>query len=314
VDVGQIVVVVGFLAEGVVRRAVELALVFTALVLSGCQSTSPSAEAAVPVSTQHAAEPVSAVAAKDDFIASGPITVENQIDVTSQRDGIVAQLLADTGTIVRKGQLLARLDSRQLTADRDAAKAQAESIEADLKNWDATVKVSQSDLDRTEKMWAANLITKEQLDHDSFKLVANKYELDREQKNYQRQLNVVKSLELELQKTEITAPFDGIVARRYIRDGQHVINGDRLFWVSALSPLRVKFTLPEKLAAQVQRGTELQVLSAAAPEELHAAKVVSISPVVDPASGTIDVTAELSGHPGALKPGMMANIKLQAAR
>ena len=117
-------------------------------------------------------------------------------------------------------------------------------------------------------MWAANLITREQLDHDRFKLVANKYELDREQKNYQRQLSVLQSMELELQKTEIVAPFDGIVARRYARDGQHVINGDKLFWISALSPLRVKFTLPEKYAARVQRGTEIQVFSAAAPEEL----------------------------------------------
>jgi membrane fusion protein (multidrug efflux system) len=296
-----------------VRRVVETTLILTLLSLAGCQSTPAPVEAATPVTVQRA-EPALALVEKDNLIASGPITVENQVDVTSQRDGIVAELLADTSTPVRKGQLLARLDNRQLTSDRDAAKSQAESIEADLKNWDATVKVSQSDLDRTEKMWAANLITKEQLDHDRFKLVANKYELDREQKNYQRQLNVLKSLELELQKTEILAPFDGIVARRYVRNGQHVINGDRLFWVSAVSPLRVKFTLPEKYATRVERGTELQVLSVVAPEELHTAKVVSVSPVVDPASGTVDVTAELSGHSGSLKPGMMANIKLQAAR
>lgn len=312
--VGEVVVVVGLLVEGVVQRAAGIVLLIAALWMTGCQSATAPAEAAAPVSTQHASEPTPVVMEKDNFIASGPITVENQVDLTSQRDGIVVAILVDAGSVVRKGQLLARLDSRQITADRDAAKAQAESIEADLKNWDATVKVSQSDLDRTEKMWAANLITKEQLDHDSFKLVANKYELDREQKNYQRQLSVLQSMELELQKTEIVAPFDGIVARRYARDGQHVINGDKLFWISALSPLRVKFTLPEKYAARVQRGTEIQVFSAAAPEELHAAKVVSISPVVDPASGTIDVTAELSGQAGGLKPGMMANIKLQAAR
>ena len=288
--------------------------------LAGCQSANTPAAAAAPNSSLVAAKPVVEDSRAADaspvssFVASGPITVENQVDLTSQREGMVASILVDAGTAVHKGRLLARLDDRQIKADRDAAKAQAESIEADLKNWDATVKVSQSDLERTEKMWAANLITKEQLDHDRFKLVANKYELDREQKNYQRQFSVLQSLELELQKTEITAPFDGIVARRYIRDGQHVINGDKLFWVSAMSPLRVKFTLPEKFASGVQRGTEIQVMSAASPEELHMAKVVSISPVVDPASGTVDVTAELSGHAGSLKPGMMANIRLQAAK
>lgn len=286
------------------------------ILLLGCSSTNTPAAAAVPVSASSApSNPAQeAHAAEGPIVATGPITVENQVDVTSQREGIVAALLGDAGTLVRKGQLLARLDNRQLTADRDAAKAQLESIDADLKNWDATVKVSQADLDRTEKMWAANLITKEQLDHDRFKLVANQYELDREQKNYQRQVNVLKSLELELQKTEIVAPFDGVVARRYIRDGQHVIMGDRLFWVTATSPLNVKFTLPEKYATRVQRGTELQVVAASMPEEMHSAKVISISPVVDPASGTVDVTAQLVGQPGALRPGMMANIKLQAAK
>ena len=300
----------------VLSRAACFALLATISLLVGCSSTNTPAAAASPASA-----PAGVSKPADDsrpidsaFVASGPITVENQVDVTSQREGIVAALLADAGTAVRKGQLLARLDNRQLTADYDAAKAQLDSIDADLKNWDATVKVSQADLDRTEKMWAANLITKEQLDHDRFKLVANQYELDREQKNYQRQVNVLKSLELELQKTEITAPFEGVVARRYIRDGQHVVMGDKLFWVTATSPLNVKFTLPEKYAAHVQRGTELQVVASSIPEELYSAKVISISPVVDPSSGTIDVTAQIAGQPGGLRPGMMANIKLQAAK
>lgn len=295
-------------------RMVGIALIAVCLGLAGCQSSSsepvPAAASTTPKTT-----PVADHAPHEEeaFALSGPIVVENQVDVAAQREGIVSEISADAGTPVHKGQLLATLDNRQLTADRDAAKAQAESIEADLKNWDATVKVSQVDLERTEKMWAANLITKEQLDHDRFKLVANQYELDREQKNYQRQLNVLRSLELELEKTKIAAPFDGVVARRYIRDGQHVNMGDRLFWVTAVAPLHVKFTLPERYAAQVKHGSEIQVAAASVPQELHSAKVISISPVVDPASGTIDVTAEIAGRPGSLKPGMMANIKLQAA-
>jgi len=290
-------------------------LVGTSLLI-GCNTANTPAVAATPVSAPAVpSKPADDSRMPDSgFVASGPITVENQVDVTSQREGIVAALVADAGTVVRKGQLLARLDNRQLAADCDAAKSQLESIAADLKNWEATVKVSQADLDRTEKMWAANLITREQLDHDRFKLIANQYEFDREQKNYQRQVNVLKSLDLELQKTEITAPFAGVVARRYIRDGQHVVMGDKLFWVTATSPLTVKFTLPEKYVTRVQRGTEIQVVAASLPEELHAAKVISISPVVDPASGTVDVTAQFSGQTGGLRPGMMANIKFQAAQ
>jgi membrane fusion protein (multidrug efflux system) len=287
-------------------------LLATILTLVGCSSdvAQPAAAAPTPAATKQSSTP----APPEEFIASGPIVVENQLDLASQREGIVTEIFADTGASVRKGQLLARLDDRQLTADRDAAKAQSDSILADLKNWEATVKMAQVDLDRTEKMWKAELITKEQLDHDRFKLTATQYEYDREQKNYARSLDVAKSLDLELDKTRIVAPFSGVVARRYIRQGQHVGNGDKLFWITATSPLRVKFTLPAKYAGSVHRGSLFEVLASENSDDCHYARAISVSPVIDPASSTIDVTAELTGATGALKPGMIANLRLASAK
>ena len=244
-------------------------------------------------------------------MASGPIVVENQLDVAAQRDGVIAELDSDAGTRVRKGQVLAKLDDRQLTADRDAAKNQADSIESDLKNWEATVKMAQVDLDRSEKMFAEKLITASQLDHDRFKLTATKYEFDREGKNYQRAVDVVKSLNLELEKTRVTAPFDGVVARRYVHNGQRVANGDRLFWVTALGPMHVRFTVPEKFAKSIRRDTPLELTPTDWPDEKHAGRVLLVSPVVDPGSGTFDVTAEFVGATGELKPGMVVNVRLK---
>src|SRR3954463_6515413 len=77
---------------------------------------------------------------------SGPIVVENQVDLAAQRDGVVARIIADTGTMVHKGQLLAEMDDRQLSAERDAADAKAKSIAADVKNWEAEAKVQETDL------------------------------------------------------------------------------------------------------------------------------------------------------------------------
>ena len=64
--------------------------------------------------------------------------VENQIELAAQRDGVVAEVFVETGAPVKKGPILAKLDDRQLTADKDAAAAKARSTEADLKNWEAT--------------------------------------------------------------------------------------------------------------------------------------------------------------------------------
>src|SRR5205085_4631974 len=238
------------------------------------------------------------------YLASGPIVVENQVDVAAQREGVVAKILADTGTSVHRGEVLALLDDRQLSADREAAEAKLRSIEADEKNWEEQNKMDQVDLDRAEKMMKWDLITKEELDHARFKVTASKYEVERERENQLNAKATLESLNLELEKTRIEAPFEGIVARRYVRAGQKVAAGERLFWVSEVAPLLVRFTLPERFVGKANKGDIVYVTSAAEPEAEHRAKVVQVSPVVDPASDSIDVMAELEGKPADLRPGM----------
>jgi RND family efflux transporter MFP subunit len=274
----------------------------------GCDSGSKTQS---PV-TSASAQPVNQASVRpsdpDTYLASGPLVVENQVDVAAQREGVVANILVDTGKSVRKGQLLAMLDDRQLRADHEAAEAKLRALDADVKNWEAEVKVLQADLDRAEKMWAAQLITREQLDHDRFKVVADQYELERERQNSQNQQAVLRSLNLEREKTQIKAPFDGVVARRYVRAGQKVALGDRLFWVTAVAPLRVKFTLPERFVGKVRIGERVSISTAESQAPMHSAKVIQVSPVVDPSSDTIEVLAELEGRPADLRPGMTAQV------
>src|SRR5579864_9178176 len=226
---------------------------------------------------------------------------------------MIAKILVDTGTAVHKGQTLALLDDRQLAADHEAADAKLHAIEADEKNWEEQNKMDQVDQDRAEKMMKYDLITKEELDHARFKVTASKYEVQREKENQLNAKASLKSLDLELEKAHIEAPFDGVVARRYVRMGQKVTAGDRLFWVTEVAPLLVKFTLPERFVGKMSKGDTVYVASAFAPESEHRAKIVQVSPVVDPASDFIDVVAELEGKPADLRPGMTANVRLDSA-
>jgi membrane fusion protein (multidrug efflux system) len=252
--------------------------------------------------------------ADQDMVISGPIIVENQVDLAAQRDGVVARIVADTGTPVHKGQLLAEMDDRQLLAERQAAEAKAKSIAADVKNWEAETKVQETDLTRAQGMMKADLITKQELDHAQYKLTASQFEVEREKENQQNAEASLRALQLEQEKMRIVAPFDGVVARRYVRAGQKVSKDDKLFWVTAVSPMKVKFALPEKFAGKIKAGSEITVTSVSMPGEKHAARITMVSPVVDPSSGTIEVSAELLGAPGELRPGMTANIHLDTLR
>lgn len=293
------------------RHLLEIVLLIGAAALAGCSGSNAAANkpapAPKPVVTPAAATPT---VENDGVIASGPLIVENQVEVESGREGMVNRVLVDTGTAVQKGQLLGELDNRQAMADRDAAAARVRSLEFDVKGWEYETKVLQADLERSEKMWEAQLITKQELDHTRYKVEADKYETERYRANLEGARQQLKTSELELAKTRIIAPFAGVVGRRYVRAGDKVTLGERLFWVTATAPLQMRFTLPEKYVGKVRKGDMLSVAVADSPEIKHAARVMLVSPVVDPASGTIEVSAEIMAPLGDLKPGMSATVSL----
>ncbi len=289
-------------------------------VTTGCLSCDRGAVQGAPPAPQRsdtplpAADPPSAPAETNFFQSSGPIVVENQVDVAAQREGMVVEIAADTGQAVHKGDLLAKLDDRELLSDREAAEQKLESIDADVKNWESELKVLQADVDRAQKMWDAHIISKEVFEHTQYKAVADQYELMRERRDYLSQQAVVHSLDLELQKTQVAAPFDGVVGRRYARVGQRVEAGARLFWVTAVSPLRIRFTLPERFVEKVHPGDPVTVSSLDPQGPTYAARIFQVSPVVDPASDTIEIVAEILGAPHELRPGMKANVRIRDAR
>jgi RND family efflux transporter MFP subunit len=243
--------------------------------------------------------------------ASGPLIVEHQLDVLAQRDGVVTKLFSDTGVRVRAGDKLAQLDDRQLDADLQAARAKTRSTDADLKNWQAEARVLEADFRRAQKMYDAQLITREQWEHVKFKAEADQWDVQRVEQLLINYKEVEHSLELELEKTRICAPFSGLVARRYVREGQQVAKGDRLFWVTAEAPLRMRFTLPEKYLGTLKRGQQLPLTIPDFPSEPHTARVVELSPVVDPTSGTFDGLVEVTGAVGRLRPGMSAILRIE---
>ena len=288
--------------------------------MSGCGDTKSETAPVVarPVSptqpADKAVEPAAEPAKRDELTITGPLIVEHQVDVTAQRDGIVANISADSGARVAAGKILARLDNRQLTANLEAARAKTRGIAADLKNWQAESEVLKADYVRAQRLWNEKLIAEEQLQHAKYKAESDQWDILRVQEQLNTARHEERSLELELEKTQIMAPFSGLVARRYVREGQSVNKGDRLFWVTAEGPLRVRFTLPEKYLGHLKKGQQLPISSPDLPNENHNAKIVEVSPVVDPSSGTIEVLAEIIGASGSFRPGMTVAVHVASSQ
>lgn len=288
------------------------------LILQGCNPVAVSKDdTTLAAAPQPAAASLTTSPARTDdrsYIATGPIIVENQVDVLAEREGVVKKILVDVGAAVTQGTVLALLDDSELTAERDAAEAKVHSCEADLQDWRAETKVAEVDFNRAQEMGKAGISTQAEVDHARYKFEGSQYEVQKAERILENAKAQLRVAEVELSKTRIEAPFSGVVARRYVRTGQKLAPGDRLFWISELAPLRVRFTVTERVMHDVSKGTTVYVSSAVAPGTVYRAKVLQVSPVVDPASDSVDVMAELEGKPANLRPGMTARISLASAK
>jgi RND family efflux transporter MFP subunit len=298
------------------RSLIALFAFAAAFLTGGCGGTDPAASAipngATPPATSKV---VSRVEATDtSFVVSGPIIVEHQVEITAQRDGFLSKVSFDAPSRVKAGTILARLDDQQVSANLEAARAKSRSIAADLKNWQSEAEVLKADYGRQQNLWNLGLTSQEQLEHARYKAESDQWDIQRVQETLNTAHQEERALELELEKTRITAPFSGLIARRYVREGQSVSKGDRLFWVTAEAPLLMRFTLPEKYFGRVRPSQQFEITSPDIPGEKHAARVKQISPVVDPSSGTFEVLVELTGDRGGLRPGMTANLKVENPR
>jgi RND family efflux transporter MFP subunit len=297
------------------RKVVCWAVLAAAMQLTACGSDKTPLEAvsnAASLPATAAAPPVqpSPRALDPSLVVSGPIVVEHEVDLTAPRDGVVAKIFYDVPARVKTGTLLAQLDDRELQANLDSARAKSRSIEDDLNNWKAERAVTQADYVRAQELWNEGLTSAEQVQHAKYQVESHDWDIKRVTELLNNARDDERSIELELDKTKIVAPFDALVARRYVRQWQTVAKGDRLFWITSEAPLLVRFTLPERLFGKVRVGQAFEVDSPDAPREQHSARVREISPVVDPASGTFEVLVELTGNRDSLRPGMTASVHL----
>ncbi len=242
------------------------------------------------------------------------LSVEHEVDVLAERDGVLVEIVQDEGARVGKGAVLARLDDRELLAQLDRARADISAQESDVKFNEAERKATAAAYRRAQEMHKLGLYSDAQLEEAEFKSVGSEHDLAASQARLEKARAEVRVLELELERTRLRAPFGGVVARRYVRPGQNVIKDDKCYRVSELNPLQVRFLVPETMARRPRAGEMVNVVAVSDSQRVYLARITLVSPTVDPASGSYDVTARLTGGDlGELRPGMSVKVLWEAA-
>lgn len=296
-----------------------MAAVFAAGVgLCGCNPR-PSQEAVaeaqrMEVSSAEGARPrAAATGAADEsgFHTTGPLVAAEQADVAAERDGRVTEILVDIGDQVQSGQVMAMLDDREMKVACAEQEAKVASLKAQVKEWQSQQMVVTADLQRADALLADKILSTENWEHTKYELAETRDEVARYQAEEQAAEASLAAANLQLAETRIVAPFAGVVGRRTLRMAQEVKTGDVLFWLTAVAPLRVLFTVPAAEMAAFERGAGLWLSSPDLPGLRQRGRVYRVSPVVDPASGSVQVIGEVVDPSPRLRPGMTMQVRAE---
>jgi len=287
--------------------------ILTALIgVLGCADSSQQKTASTapsqPAPVQAPAPPPSAPAANTLEIPS-VLSVEHALDLLAQRDGIVQQVFFDQDSWVKKGTVLARLDDRELLASLEKARLDQQVAENNYKYQEAEKKAKDAAYKRQQELRKYGLSSQAALEEAEFQATGAAYDLDSWRAAIEQKKAAIRELEIELEKTQIVAPFDGYIVRRAIRAGQSMVKNDLCFRISELYPLEVRFLVPESAGPRPVIGSALKVVLVDDPSRTYNAQVKLVSPTVDAASASYDLTAELTGpHLEDLRPGMAVRV------
>lgn len=117
--------------------------------------------------------------------------------------------------------------------------------------------------------------------------------------------------EKELEKTKILAPFDGALSERHVGKGSYVIEGDSLVRIRDITPIRLKFTVPQKEIPLIKVGDKVIAKTDVYPSTTFTGTVEAIEPAVDESSRSVMIFATFPNEDKKLIPGLYARAELK---
>ena len=236
--------------------------------------------------------------------ALGTVTSLATVTIRSQISGYMMKIDFKEGDEVKKGDLLAEIDSRPYEATLAQAKGALARDEAMLKG-------AQVDLVRYQGLAAQNAVPHQQLDTQTA-LVAQ------DQGLVEADRAAVKSAEVNLQYCRILSPLDGRVGLRQVDQGNYVTPGDTngIVVITQLQPISVLFTVPEDnlqaISKRLQSGATLPAaaLDRSGANKLADGTLQTFDSQIDPTTGTIKLRAQFPNETRALYPNQFVNVRL----
>ena len=256
----------------------------------------------------------------DGVGATGTLQAVTTVTVGTQVSGIVQEMYADFNSIVKKGQVVARLDPSILQTQVETAKANLNNALANLERQRVTVDDARQKLTRARELHARQLTTKVDLENAELTVKTAEAQLKSTESSIVQAKAAVNKAEVDLDHTVITAPIDGIVIKRSVDRGQTVaasMSAPELFIIAAdLTQMQVNASIDESDVGRMRPGQAVTFRVDAYPNETFhgSVKQVRLNPVTVQNVVTYSTVIDVPNPELKLKPGMTAQVTIEIAR
>jgi HlyD family secretion protein len=252
--------------------------------------------------------------------ATGTLEAVETVDVGTQVSGVVQELYADFNSIVKKGQVIARLDPQLIQTQIEQQSANVVRAEADLERLRVSLADARQKLERAEQMSAKQLIPRTELETADVNVRAAAAQIRSSEAALTQARAQLNNQKVNLGYTTITAPIDGIVISRNVDQGQTVassMNAPTLYIIAAdLTKMQVLANIDEADVGRMRPGQNVTFRVDAFPTDTFTGTVsqVRLQPAVVQNVVTYSTVIAVPNVDLKLKPGMTANVSIEIAR
>ncbi|OGU32078.1 MAG: hypothetical protein A2057_03305 [Ignavibacteria bacterium GWA2_35_9] len=217
----------------------------------------------------------------NNVITSGTILSNEEVELKGEVAGKIINIYFKEGSSVKKGDLLVKINDAELQAQLAKAKYNLKLLE-----------------DREHRQRV--LLEREAISQEDYDVSLN-------------ELNVVKAdielVKAQVAKTEIRAPFDGVIGLKNVSEGSFVNTETIIATLQDINPIKIDFSIPEKYSGSVKVGDQIR-FKVVGKDETYTGKVYAIEPKIDPQTRTLKLRAVYSNAARSILPGSFADVEL----
>lgn len=244
-------------------------------------------------------------------------------------DGYLKTRLVDYGYHVKRGQLMAEIETPELDQQIGQARATLQQSQATLQELESDIDLAKANLalarvthDRWLRLNQKGVVSKQDLDERQADLAVKQATLRKAESTLATAQNTIQANRSNLQRLEelkgfsrITAPFDGVVTARDVDVGTLINAGTKeLFKVAEIDPIRVFVNVPQTYVGAVKEGQTAELRVEERPGQVWTAKVTGITNSLDTNSRAMLAVLQTPNPGGTLYPGMYAQVRFRLAQ